>query len=97
MPYTKAPSRFEAVLDTLYNELHFDAAAEEFKAIRLWREVVGTHIARVSEVEKIVAGVLHVKVKSAAWRNELTFKKQSIIAQLNYRIGSAFVQDIVFK
>ncbi|MCS7013388.1 MAG: DUF721 domain-containing protein [Chloroherpetonaceae bacterium] len=97
MPYTKAPNRFEVVLDALYGELHFNIAAEEFKAIRLWREVVGSHIARVSEVEKIVDGILHVKVKNSAWRNELTFRKQSIIHQLNHRIGSPFVRDIVFK
>lgn len=97
MSYTRVPSRFESVLDALYSDLNFDAAAEEFKVIKMWSQVVGGHIARVSEVEKIVDGVLYVKVKNSAWRNELTFKKQSIIAQLNFKMQRSAVKGIVFK
>lgn len=97
MSYTRVPSRFEHVLDALYSNLKFDAAAEEFKVIKMWAHVVGGHIARVSEVEKIVDGVLYVKVKNSAWRNELSFKKQSIIAQLNCKLQRNVVKTIVFK
>jgi predicted nucleic acid-binding Zn ribbon protein len=97
MSYLKAPNRLESLLDALYADLNFDAAAEEFKIVKTWSQVVGSHIARVSEIEKIVDGVLYVKVKNSAWRNELTFKRQSIMAQLNYKLQSPIIKGIVFK
>jgi predicted nucleic acid-binding Zn ribbon protein len=97
MSYTRPPKAFEGVLDALYHHLKFDETADEFRAVKLWSDVVGAHIARVSEVEKIVNGMLFVKVRNSAWRNELTFKKPGIIAQLNSRIGRDLVKDIVFK
>lgn len=84
-------------MDALYADLNFDAAAEEFKIVKIWSQVVGSHIARVSEVEKVVDGVLYVKVKNSAWRNELTFKRQSIMAQLNYKLQRPVIKGIVFK
>ncbi len=96
MSYTRVPSRFENVLSALYHDLNFDAA-EEFEIIKMWSQVVGSHIVRISEVEKVVNGVLYVKVKNSAWRNELSFKKQSIIAQLNSKLQRNLVKGIVFK
>ncbi len=96
MSYLRAPNRIESVLDALYANLNFDAA-EEFKIVKTWSQVAGSHIARVSEIEKIVDGVLYVKVKNSAWRNELTFKRQSIIAQLNYKLQRPAIKSIIFK
>jgi predicted nucleic acid-binding Zn ribbon protein len=97
MSYLKTPNRLESLLDALYADLNFDAAAEEFKIVKIWSQVAGSHIARVSEVEKVVDGVLYVKVKNSAWRNELTFKRQSIMAQLNYKLQRPVIKGIVFK
>jgi len=97
MPYTDEPSSFESVLHELYRKLGLERYAKEFKAVSVWAKVVGPHIARVSEVEKIVGGILYVKVKNAAWRNELNFKKVTIIRQLNQHIGQELVVDIIFR
>jgi predicted nucleic acid-binding Zn ribbon protein len=97
MTYTDDPNKFDEVLKTLYRDLGLDGHAKQYEAVSIWNTVVGSHIARVSEVEKIQAGTLYVKVKNAAWRNELTFKKQHIIGQLNEKIGYDLVKDIVFK
>ncbi|KER11018.1 MAG: hypothetical protein HY22_01260 [[Candidatus Thermochlorobacteriaceae] bacterium GBChlB] len=97
MSYTRPPRHLDVALDALYQHLKFDDTADEFRAVKLWSDVVGAHIARVSEVEKIVNGVLFVKVRNSAWRNELTFKKPGILSQLNSRIGRDLVKEIVFK
>lgn len=97
MSYTKQPNKFARVLSDLYGETGLEKAMSEYQAVKVWAEVVGAHIAKVSEVEKIVFGVLHIKVKNAAWRNELSFKKKDIIVHLNACIGKELVKDIVFK
>ncbi|MCS6989177.1 MAG: DUF721 domain-containing protein [Chloroherpetonaceae bacterium] len=97
MAYTRPPDKLRAVLDALYAELNFDQAAQEYRAVQMWSEVVGNYIAKVSQVEKIAKSVLYVKVKNSAWRSELTFKKSSIIEEMNKRLGKEMVKDIVFK
>lgn len=97
MAYTRQPDKIHSVLDALYAQLCFDEAAQDYRAVRMWSEVVGTYIAKISQVEKIANGVLHVKVKNSAWRNELLFKKRSIIEEMNKRLGKEMVKDIAFK
>ncbi len=97
MAYTRLPNKLHTVFDALYKQLNFENATEEFRTIKLWAEVVGVYITKVSQIEKIDRGVLYVKVKNAAWRNELMFKKAGIIDEINKRLGKEFVKNIVFK
>jgi predicted nucleic acid-binding Zn ribbon protein len=97
MPYTRTPDKIQRVIDALYNQLNFDKAAQEHRAVKMWSEVAGNYIARVSEVEKMHNGTLFVKVKNSTWRNELIFKKAGIIEEMNRRLGKEMVKEIVFK
>ena len=97
MSYKNPPKPFSAVLEKVYSELLSEQNADEFYAVKNWSKVVGVHIAKVSEVEKLVGGILYVKVKSAAWRNELVFKKNNIISQINTKVGREVIKDIQFK
>ncbi|MFQ3597032.1 MAG: DUF721 domain-containing protein [Chloroherpetonaceae bacterium] len=97
MAYTRPPDKLHTVFDALYKQLNFESATEEFRTMKLWAEVAGTYITKVSQVEKIERGLLYVKVKNAAWRNELMFKKAGIIEEMNKRLGKEFVKDIIFK
>jgi predicted nucleic acid-binding Zn ribbon protein len=97
MAYDKPVSKISDVMSLLVKELGLTKPVEEFNAVQIWSGVVGEHIAKVSEVEKILHGVLYVKVKNSAWRSELNFKKTDIRQQLNGKIGKELVKDIVFK
>jgi|YNPMSStandDraft_2_1061718.scaffolds.fasta_scaffold02487_2 predicted nucleic acid-binding Zn ribbon protein len=97
MAYTRPPDKLHMVFDALYKQLNFDRASEEFYTIKMWKEVVGAYITKVSQIEKIERGILYVKVKNAAWRNELTFKKTGIVEEINKRFGKDVLKDIIFK
>ncbi|MDX2127981.1 MAG: DUF721 domain-containing protein [Chloroherpetonaceae bacterium] len=97
MSYRNQPKPVSTVLDKVYHDLLSEQNADEFYALKNWSKVVGVHIAKVSEVEKLVGGTLFVKVKSAAWRNELIFKKAGIIEQINTKVGREVVKEIHFK
>lgn len=97
MAYTRPPDKLHTVFDALYKQLNFESATEEFRTMKLWAEVTGTYITKVSQIEKVERGLLYVKVKNAAWRNELMFKKASIIEEMNKRLGKEFIKDIIFK
>ena len=72
-------------------------AQEEHRALKVWQNVVGETIAKMTEVEKFVKGILYVRVLSPSWRNELSFRKKNIIGRLNEAVGKSMVKDIVFK
>jgi predicted nucleic acid-binding Zn ribbon protein len=97
MSYINPPDPLSGILESLYKQMNFSKAAKEFEAIKFWSEVVGKEIAKNSEVEKIIGKTLFIKVKNAAWRNELTFRKPGIISKLNERLGAETVKEIVFK
>jgi len=97
MSYIENPNKLGSIIKDLYKELGLEKCASDYKTIQIWASVVGPHINRVSEVEKIFNGILFVKVKNSAWRNELIFKKKLIMVQLNEAIGKELVRDIIFK
>ena len=69
---------------------------EELKALLVWDEVVGKKIAKKTKPERIENGVLFIKTRGAAWRQELSFHKVQMIASLNKKLGNDIVKDIKF-
>lgn len=63
----------------------------------IWPEIVGPEIAAATFAEAVRGGVLFVRVRSAAWANELTFYKKDILDRLNARVGAKVISDIHFK
>ena len=59
-----------------------------------WNLTVGEEISRISSIEKIVQGVLHVRVKSGEWLPALESLKEKIICELNSRAGEKRVWKI---
>jgi predicted nucleic acid-binding Zn ribbon protein len=81
----------------LVDELGIREKIAEYDAVLQWESLVGEHIAKAASAVKIVKGVLFVKVKSSAWRNELSLRKQEIIGTLNTALGQEIVKDIRFQ
>ncbi len=63
-----------------------------------WPELVGPEIAAHTRVIKLDHGRLFVSVDEPAWRQELTFQKQSIREKINASLGEGerLVEDIMF-
>lgn len=81
----------------LVDDLGIREKIAEYDAVLQWESLVGEHIAKAASAVKIVKGVLFVKVKSSAWRNELSLRKQEIIGTLNTALGQEIVKDIRFQ
>ncbi len=70
---------------------------DEYQAVVRWPEIVGDHIAKVSEATRIRQGVLFVSVRVSTWRNELQLRKAEIMKKLNKALGEELVKDIKFQ
>ena len=59
-----------------------------------WNLTVGKEISGISSIDKVVKGVLHVRIKSGEWLPALESLKEKIIGELNSRSGKQFVKKI---
>ena len=86
-----------SAMQELIGGLGIKKKIDEYQAVVRWAEIVGDHIARVSEATKIKQGVLFVRVAASTWRNELQLRKPEIIRKLNTALGDELVKDIKFQ
>ena len=93
----KTPRLFSFIVDEVYSLYGMKGVQEEHRALKIWQEVVGETIAKITRVEKFVRGILYVRVHNPSWRNELSFRKKNIISRLNEAVGKSMVKDIIFK
>jgi len=59
-----------------------------------WNLVVGKEISRISFVDKIAQGTVHIRVQGAEWLPALESLKQNLIFELNSRAGKQLVSKI---
>jgi predicted nucleic acid-binding Zn ribbon protein len=84
-------------LDELVETLGIKKKLREQEVFSLWDEAVGERIAQVAKPLRMVRGTLIVSVKTGAWRNELSMRKQEIVGRLNQVLAEEIVRDIKFQ
>lgn len=63
----------------------------------IWSDIVGELIAKHATPEKIAYSKLFVRVDSPVWRNELSFRKEEILKQVNERLQDNRLKEIVLR
>ena len=69
---------------------------EKQSAVEKWSAIVGDKIAAETKALKIDGNVLVVKVHQAAWRQQLIFLKDELLAKLKSELGEGRIEDIRF-
>lgn len=59
-----------------------------------WEEIMGDRAAGIARLESLKDFVLHVRVESAAWRNELHYQREAIRTRANGVLGANIVRDV---
>ncbi len=78
-------------------EFGLERKINEHALIDSWKDFVDPAIANNTRPVRFRNGILIVEVDSAAWRHELTTRRQELIAMLNARLGADIVEGIVFR
>ena len=84
------------LLSGILERLDIASKIEQYRAIELWKEVVGENISKNATATRIKDKVLYVGVSNSSWMQQLHFLKEDIIDALNKKIGSEIVKDIRF-
>jgi predicted nucleic acid-binding Zn ribbon protein len=90
------PTRLADPLHRLLQRIDPDKRLEVYRLWTFWDREVGEAIAARARPASYRAGVLAVRVSSAAWMQELQFMKEEIRERLNARLGEELVRDIYF-
>ena len=86
-----------AIVKRVLKDLRLGKKLLQYEVLGEWDKIVGERIARAATAERVVNGKLIVKVKSSAWRNELSFMKREIIERINGKFNEEVITDIIFK
>jgi predicted nucleic acid-binding Zn ribbon protein len=85
------------LLANLLKELGLSGRMREEEVLRAWREIVGDFLAEHSTPQRLVDGVLQVRVLQPAMRYEMeTTWRAEIVRKLRERFGRA-VRDVKFR
>ena len=85
------------VLNLLLKKYHLDSKLNEYRLLNSWEKVMGKLIAKHTEDLSISNKTLHIKINSAALRNELSYAKDKMIKMLNEEIGQEVITAIDLK
>ena len=88
--------KINTTIKTFLNKHGLKKGVNQNTAIVLWGEVVGEKISKNTEAISVEHGILTVTVSSPTWRQELVFKQQEIINQLNTRLGQNTIKEVRF-
>lgn len=83
-------------VELLIDKLGFRKKMKEQQIVQEWATIVGPQISKISKADKVVEGVLYVRVASSSWRTELMFQKHYILKQIEQRYGKNVINDFRF-
>lgn len=84
------------LLRMTYRKLDMDETVMEMDVKRAYNSVVGDLISKLTRSVRFSQGTLTVSVLSAALRQELWHRRESLAGRINDTLGSSVVKKIVF-
>ena len=83
------------IIEEVIRENNLDDDFYAQKACFVWAQVVGPNINRLTIRRFVTGTTLHVFITSAALKNELTFVRDRLVANINEAVGRNVITDIV--
>lgn len=93
---TKKPKALGKTIAQLLKNMGIEQRIKEHQALNEWSEIVGEKVAAVTRANKVVDGILFVKVKNSSWRNELIYMRQEILVKIDQTVGTGVIKELRF-
>jgi len=91
----RRPEKIGSIIDAVLAERGYLAICREYDVVRQWPQIVGERVAAAAQCTSAEAGVLFVRVASAAWRHEISYLKQEILSHIHEKTSCTTIHDIV--
>ncbi len=94
----KGPHEYtlQDLLKTIYNRVDVADAFAEKEVITAYNDVVGELIFKLTRTASFRNGVLRVQLTSAALRQEMSMRKESLVEKINEKLTDTALSDIIF-
>ncbi len=93
---TKKPKALGHSITRLLKNMGIEERVKEHQAINEWSQIVGENVSKVTKAQRVVNGILFVKVKNSSWRNELIYMRQEILIKLDKTVGRGIIKEVRF-
>ena len=85
------------VIQDYLREIGWQQKLDEIKIIIEWDKVLGPTLSKYTDEVFIKNKQLHIRLKSATLRQELSYQKSDVVKQLNDSVGKEVITDIILK
>lgn len=97
MATSRRPEPLGKVLHEVIDSLGIGRKLDEARTVEAWAVLAGPQINAVTDSAWVKGDRLYVKIRSAAWRNELHLRRQAWCERLNAQLGAELVREILFR
>ena len=91
------PQRLGDVLSKVIEEMGLRPKMDKARIVEAWAQVAGPQVNGVTEEAWVKGERLFVKIRSAAWRQELQMQRGRWRKRLNDELGADLVKKIIFR
>ena len=88
--------RVDAVLSDVLDKHGVKEQVERMRVLELWAELVGEHVAAVTDAKGVSDATLFVEVRTSAWLMELNMMRADFLAKVNQHLEDVPLERIVF-
>lgn len=88
------PQALSDILTQYLRETGLEQPVLEQRLERLWPELMGTQVAQLTESVQIKDGTLHLKVRSAALRQQLFDCRRQVMEKMNEAVKAEVIKGI---
>jgi predicted nucleic acid-binding Zn ribbon protein len=85
------------ILEEFFKRPYVARKIAEGKLPEFWREIVGEHVANLTNDVRLERGILHVSVSSSVVRNDLFFRRDQLAQLINQRAGMQLVNAVIIR
>lgn len=85
------------ILEEFFKRPYVARKVAEGKLPEFWREIVGEHVANLTNEVRLEHGILHVSVSSSVVRNDLFYRRDQLTQLINQRAGIQLVNAIIIR
>lgn len=97
MPSSEGPQPLGDVIQAVIDRLGLRPHIDEARIIETWATLAGPQVNGVTTSVWLKGRTLFVKIRSAAWRQELHLRRREWRERLNEELGEPLVEEIVFR
>lgn len=85
------------VLDAMYTRYRLNAGINEVKLKEAWERITGKLISNHTVSIKMINKTLYVEFDNAPLKNEMMYRRASLIEAINNELGSVVVEKIFIR